>query len=74
MKTQKIIFALLVLVSLTNTISGYDTKEFSSKEVHAVFIQRFGDYKFHIYKMCYSFDLSLNLVPHFYEEVDNDYW
>ena len=75
MNIQKNIFALLVLISLTNTISGYDTKEFSSKEMHDEFIQRYGDYKFYIYRMCYAFDLNIHHIePSFYEEVDRNYW
>ena len=74
MKIHQFICLSLVLVSLINAISGYDTKEFSSKEMHAEFIQRFGDYKFHIYKMCFSFDLSLQIVPGFDHDVDNNYW
>ena len=65
---------MLVLVSLTNTISGYDTKEFSSKEMHAEFIQRFGDYKFYLYRMCYAFHPMHHLGPSFKEEVDRNYW
>ena len=74
MKVEKFIYVSLVIVSLINIIRCYDTKEFSSKEMHAEFIQRFGDYKWHIYKMCFSFDSRFIITPGFDEKVDNDYW
>ena len=74
MKIHQFIYLSFVLVSLINAITGYDTKEFSSKEMHAEFIQRFGDYKFHIYRMCFSFDTRFVLSPGFPKEVNKEYW
>ena len=69
MKTYRLLMTLLLIVSLANVISGDN-----SKEIQAEFIQRYGDYKIHVFKMCYRFEPEHLIPAHFPMGVDYDYW
>ena len=60
---------LFVIVSLAKVISGDN-----SKEIQAEFLKRWGDYKLHVFKMCYRFEPQHILTAYFPMGVDYDYW
>ena len=69
METYRLFMTLFVIVSFANIISGDN-----SKEIQAEFIQRYGDYKIHVFKMCYRFEPEHLIPASFPMGVDYDYW